>query len=217
MPALKLTGDKVPPNFDNKLSKWYFETKVIVGLNSNAHDVILLAQHRLESANLVLQIESLYSASNPSVRWTDAIDLAKFTTLLVGARDDLSSNLRELTSFKLASEDIARNHGEGHCLMLGDFTAKIEDLYEKTVASTHEFERTRGELLSTFDISGTELPQELLEIDFDTIEKLAVNEGNEMARMLVDSATRQMLIAFEQPEALEGLGLEVDLSERGRG
>jgi hypothetical protein len=212
MPNLKSPGEKGTNSKTRGLTKpdlpymslWYFVSRLIVGLNSSAYDLVWRAQYRLESAEVILQIESPLRALNPTARRKDATARVKIAALLARARENITSNLRELQSLKLACEGISGTYGRGHKLLHQTLTVKIEELHKSTLGCAHDYERARKELLAGPVSSGTKWPPELREIDFDGIEKLAVSEKSEIVRMLEVSAKAQMRIAFDEtPKAFE--------------
>jgi hypothetical protein len=166
----------------------------------------LCAQYQLESAEVILEIEGLLRALNPTARRTDATARVKIAALLAKARENISSNLRELRSLKLACESISEKYGEGHKLLHETLAVKIEELHKRTLACTHEYKRAIKELMSWSGSSASEWTPDLCEIDLNSVEKLAVNKSDEIVRMLDVSAHAQMSVAFDEgPEALETL------------
>jgi len=187
------------------ISEWYFKGKLIVSLNASVDELILRAGERLDLAETILQFRDKLRISN-SIRWTDMLDLGKFTTDLIKARDSLVSNLLELESLKLAGEIISEKYGEGHELLLKNLALEMEKLYSRTLEYAREYELTLKEMLSAAAPSGTEWPPDLCSIDFEALEKSAVGEGDETVLMLKSYAKAQMYIAFERgPEALKEL------------
>jgi hypothetical protein len=204
---LRESGQSVEPRLDPKpfFSEWFFTTKLIVSLNASADDLVLRAKERLDLAETILQFRGKLRISN-SVRWTELLDLGKFTTVLIKARDCLVSNMLELASLRLAGEIISEKYGEGHELLLKNLALEMEELYSRTLECAHEYELTLEEMMSAPAPSGTQWPPDLCSIDFDALQKSAVSEGNEMVRMLKAYAKAQMHIAFDQgPDALKEL------------
>lgn len=200
----KARGQTTPdPHY---MSRWYFVSRLMVGINSSAEGLVSRSQYRLELAEEILQFKGMLRVSNPTVRWTDAIDLGKFAAFLARAREKITSNLRELQSLKLACECISGKYGEGHKLLHETFSVKMEELHKRTLECAHEYERALKELLTGRVPSGTRWPPDLCEIDFNALKKLAVSESDEIVRMLEVSAEAQMRIAFDESlEALDAL------------
>ncbi len=190
----KTTLDQTPdPNF--VLSLWYFLGRLLANLNCCADDLIARGQQRLEATEAILKFKDILEASSPG-RWKDPRALEKFAPLLNQAGGDITSNLRELRSLKLASGYISKNHAAGHELLLKGFTSKAERLAERTEANAQEYEHQLREVKSDPALSAT-LPSELREIDVAGVEEAARKESKVLYRKLFDIAHAEMWIAFD--------------------
>lgn len=175
MPDLKLadgkgskrkTQSQTPPDLQGWISRWYFVVRLMAGLNSTANDFIFAAQGRLDLTEVILQFKGMLLASNPNVRWIDAVDLGKYAAFLVKARYNITSNWCELESLKLACEYISGKYGQGHKLLHKTFSEKIEELHKRTLEWAQEYEHALKELLAARAPSGTRRLPDLSEIDF---------------------------------------------------
>jgi len=180
------------------ISHWYFVGNLVVGLHSDAAELILRVAGRLESTEVILQFKDTLRVSNPSVRWTDAIDLGKFSALLVRVRRNLVSNLSELRASCLACESISSKHGKGHKLLIKELVVKIDELYRRNEEFVNLFGQVLREILSSPVRPETGWPPDLCEIDRDAIEQVAVNQSEMLVRRLTDLAQAEMLIAFDE-------------------
>jgi hypothetical protein len=186
------------------ISHWYFLGNLVSGLNSDAQERILHAQSRLELTEQILQFKGTLRVSNLSARWTDAIDLRKFSVHLVRARRNVSWNLCKLRSSRLAYERISSKYGNGHNLLLKPLAVKVEQLHKRTEECADQYGRVLRELLSDPASSETEWPADFCEIDLDGIEQLAVSKTAVIVRRLIDVAHSEMLIALDEiPKAFE--------------
>jgi len=194
----KATLDQTTPDPNYVMSLWYFLGRLLAGLNCCADDLIVRGQQRIEATEAILKFKGILEAASPG-RWKDPRALEKFAPLLIQAGGDITSNLRELRSLKLASECISKKHPAGHELLLKCFTSKAERLAERTESNAQEYEHQLREVKSDPGLSAT-LPSELREIDVAGVEEAAREESKVLYRKLFDIAHAEMLIAFDSTD-----------------
>ena len=186
------------------ISRYYFLSSLLAGLNSKADELLIACQYQLRLAQVILQTKDLFRASDANSQWTVSIDVVQFAIQILEGRRHIVSNLVQLRCLKLASEDI---HEEfGFQLLHKSLASKIDELHKRTEACAYEYQRTLKDLRSATVPSGTEWPADLCEIDFNHFENLATSEGKALFLMLNDCAGAKMQIAFgRKEEALERL------------
>jgi hypothetical protein len=209
MPDLKNPGrkaskkkaqGKITPDHQNMISQWYFVGKMILGLNSTVDDIVSRSQYRLELAEVILQSRGIVRASKPTAQWTHGIDLEKFVALLIRARTNISINLFDLQSSKLACECISRKYGEDRNLLIKALATKVDALTARTQNCASEFQQVLRELQSDPISRHTEWSPDLCEIDLDALAQSAVTESEAIVRKLEVLAKGQMLIAFDETQ-----------------
>lgn len=206
--------DLTPAHLRHAISHWYFVGNLTVGLNSDTTELIQHIEGRLESTEVIFQFKDMLRVSNPSVRWTDAIDLGKFSALLVKERRNIVSNLSRLRASCLACESLSSKYGQGHKLLHKALVVEIDKLYERNEECANLYGRLLREMLSSPVPPETAWPPDLCEIALDAIEQLATNQSEMIVRRLIDLAQAEMLIAFDENQKareilepyLEGVG-----------
>jgi hypothetical protein len=194
------TESKVAPIQKRAMARWFFRQKLVLKLNSRAHDLIGNCRHQLELTEVISLAENLLAASNPTFQWRTASDIGKFAQILIRKRGCIVSNLRELRSLQLTWERISEKYGKGSKLLLKPLLVEFDEIYRKTQQCADEYSRALNELRSRplpFDI---EWPPDLCEIDFGDIEKLATGETDAIVGELVNCAKGETLIGFDRLE-----------------